>query len=101
VELAMSAPRQPEGRLLVTDHAMFRWLQRVGVVDFEPIRQALAIALDRPFKAVEKIGGGEFLILQGGLVFVVRDGVLITVLDDDGRHSHVHRLRPRSGPGDA
>lgn len=97
----MSAPRQPEGRLLVTDHAMFRWLQQAGVVDFEPIRQALAIALDRPFKAVEKIGGGEFLILQGGLVFVVRDGVLITVLPDDGRHTHARSFQRGDAPAGA
>ncbi|MCX7284381.1 MAG: hypothetical protein NTX28_10110 [Novosphingobium sp.] len=81
---------------------MMRWLERSGVVDIEAMRTALSAALDRAVAASAAIGGGECLILSNGLVYVVRDNVLITVVPDNGRGKHArnfthHANRPTNG----
>lgn len=82
--------------LQVSDHAVFRWLQRTGVVDVEQLRADLSRALDRSYQAAASIGGGELLILAGGLVYIVRDGTVITVVEEDGRHRHARYLADKS-----
>ncbi len=97
---AQPAPAAPSGRVRVSDHALFRWLERAGVVDVERLRMALTVALDRAYQAASKMNQEELLILSGGLVYVVRDGTVITVLSDDGRHNHgasLARLRSLAG----
>lgn len=84
----MSRPERT--RLAVTEHAAHRWLERSGVIDGEAVRAMLATALDRAFQAALALGSSEFQIVQGGLVYVVREGVLITVLEDRG---HAARSR--------
>lgn len=74
-------------RLAITDHALVRWLDRTGALDMEQLRELLAASLERAAEAAERIGGGEYLILADGLVFIVRAGVVITVVPDDGRHA--------------
>lgn len=81
-------------RITVSDHALFRWIDRAGVVDVEQLRASLAAALDRAYQASAAMGGGDFLILQGGLVYVVRAGVVVTVTEEDNRH---RRARSISG----
>ncbi len=83
--------------LTVSDHALVRWMERTGLVDIEPLRSALTASLRRAAVAAQLIGGGEFLILADGLVYVVRDGVVATVLQEDSRHTHVRALRARAG----
>jgi hypothetical protein len=58
------------------------------IVDVEQIRTMLSSALDRAFQAGAAMGGREFIILAEGMVFVVRDDVVTTVIDEDSRHSH-------------
>lgn len=70
-------------RIEVSNHALFRWLDRTGVVDVEALRTALSAALDRAAAAASAMGEGEYLILSNGLVYVVRNGVVVTVLDND------------------
>ena len=77
-------------KLRVSDHALVRWLQRSGALDFEPVRSQLAVSLERAFTAAEALGSSQFLILADGLVYVVRDGVVVTVLPDNGRHASAH-----------
>lgn len=95
----------PQPVLKVTDHALFRFLERAGVVDVEQLRQALSVALDRAWQAAGKLGQSEVLILAGGLVYLIRDGVVVTVMPDDKRHNagrSFHRLGQRNGAtGDA
>lgn len=77
-------------------------MDRAGVVDVERLRMALTVALDRAYQAAAKINQGELLILSEGLVYVVREGALVTVLVQDGRHNHgmdLARLR-RAAQGD-
>jgi len=71
----------------VTDHALVRWLQRSGAMDMEALRAMLAASLARATEAAEGLGGGHYLVLADGLVFVIDDGRCITVHDDDGRHA--------------
>lgn len=90
--------------LEISNHAMLRWLERSGVVDIAAMRTALSAALDRAVAASAAIGGGECLILSNGLVYVVRDNVLVTVVPDDGRHRHArnfthHGSRPDEAEG--
>lgn len=88
--------RQP---LKVSDHALFRFLERAGMVDVDQLRMALSVALDRAWQAAAQLGQSEVLILAGGLVYLVRDGTVVTVMPDDGRHNagrSFHRLG-RSG----
>ena len=81
----------------ITDHALVRWLERSGAIDIEALRTMLAGSLDRATRAADAIGGGQFLILADGLVYVVREGALRTVLVEDGRHGHVRMLVQRDG----
>ena len=77
----------------VTDHALVRWLERTGAMDVESIRSMLEASLERAAKAVAGLDQSVYLILADGMVFVVREGMVTTVLDDDGRHQHAHALR--------
>ncbi|WP_225205366.1 hypothetical protein [Novosphingobium huizhouense] len=88
----------------VSDHALFRWMERAGVVDVEKIRTALAQSLDRAWQAGAEMSGGELLVLSAGLVYVIRNGTLVTVLHEDGRHNHARnmaRTKPDRTAGDA
>lgn len=69
-------------RLQVSDHALLRFLQRGGGMDVEAVRETLAAALARAHAAATEAGGGRYLVVVDGLAFVVRDGVLVTVLED-------------------
>lgn len=65
--------------LRISDHALVRFLERAGGVDFEPFRLALAQGLARGLGAARAMGAGEVHIVMDGLVYVVRDGMLVTV----------------------
>ena len=80
------------GPLQISDNALMRWLERTGAIDVDQLKRILATALQRAYVAGASINAGEFLILSAGLVYVIRDGTLITVLEEDGRHKHVRYL---------
>ena len=84
------------GALTMTDHALVRWMERTGLVDVEPLRLALVASLERAALAARAMGGGEFLILADGLVYVIREETVITVFPEDGRLSRVRGLRGRA-----
>ena len=79
------------GGPIISDHALVRWLDRTGAMDVESLRAMLRASLARAADAAERIGGGRALILADGLVFVMSDGVIITVVEEDGRHARIHR----------
>ncbi len=64
------------------------------MVDIEALRSALSSALDRAAAASAAIGTEEFLILSNGLVYVIKDNVVVTVVPDDGRHNHARKFMP-------
>jgi len=79
----------------VTDHALVRWLERTGAMDVGQMRRLLSSSLARAADAAAQVGGGNYLVLADGMVFVIKDDTLITVLEDDGRHAHVYRHKDR------
>lgn len=63
--------------VLVTDHALVRYLHRTGRIDMEALRDS--------FQTPEVIAAAETLqackIPFDGVRLVVRDGVIVTVVD--------------------
>ena len=66
--------------LRVCDHGLLRFIECVGGLDVEDLRQRLAASLDRANGAAEQLGAKEVTIAVDGFYYVVRNGVLITVL---------------------
>ena len=73
----------------VSNHALFRWLERSGVIEVEALRASLSMALDRAYQAGAAMHQGEFLILAGGMVYVIRDGTVVTCSEDNGSHANL------------
>jgi len=85
----------------VSDHALYRWLQRTGLLEMEPLKNALAHSLERA-AAANQLESAHYLILADGLIYVVRNQVLVTVLPGDDPHAHVRAMRHQQiGAGDA
>lgn len=81
----MSGPR-------VSDHALLRFLERGGMADVESLRASLSASLARAHAAARQIGGGRYLVLAEGLTFVVRDGIVTTVLEQTNVAGRAHAL---------
>lgn len=81
--------------LKVSDHALVAFMTRTGLLDVESLRAALAASLERATSAAAQIGATNYVILADGLVYHVREGVLITCLPDDERRLDVAALRNR------
>lgn len=64
------------GKLLVTEHAILRYAQRVLNLDVEGIETAIRVAVEKP---VGVIGNGKFPITGTGTHAVVKDGKVVTV----------------------
>ena len=91
----MTNGRSKPGRkdpIKLSDHALFRWLERAGVLDVPQLRAGLSAALDRAYQAGASLEVDNFLIMSGGLVFIVRNGVLVTVTADNGPGSRANCL---------
>jgi|GEM_PF-3762362 len=94
------AENRKAAALHVSDHAVFRWLQRSGAVDVEQVRAMLANALDRAFQVGAAMEVEDFIVLSGGMVFLIRDAVVVTVHEEDSRHGHARLLaRKTQGQG--
>lgn len=87
--------------IAITDHALVRWLERTGAMDIVALKAALSASLDRAAEAADQFKSSNYLILADGLVYVVRDAVLVTVLPDDGGATHAHALLRRAPAEDA
>lgn len=66
--------------LRVCDHALLRFLERVGGLDVEGLRRHLAESLSRAAGAAEQLGAREMTIAADGTHYIVVKGVLVTVL---------------------
>lgn len=84
----------------ITDHALVRWLDRSGAMDMEQLRQLLAASLERACLAATRLDAGKFLVLADGMVFVVQDNTVITVIEDDGRPGTRARVLRQAGSRD-
>jgi hypothetical protein len=65
----------------ISDHALVRFLERAGALDVEGLRARLAASLGRACAAADTIDARDYLIQADGLLYVVRDGTVTTVLD--------------------
>ena len=67
--------------LRVSDHALVRFLTRAAGAEVEALRARLAASLTRAADAAGRLDAGEYKIVADGLEYVVRNGVVTTVLD--------------------
>lgn len=86
--------------ITISNRALVNWMERTGLVDLDPVREALAESVSASIAAAGVLGVSNFLILADGLVYQVRDGVLCGVMPEDGRHRHVHLLARRAEEDD-
>lgn len=66
---------------IVSDHALVRFLQRSGSGDVEKLRQEISASLENGCRAAYRIGLCEFAIVADGLIYQIRNGRVVTVLD--------------------
>lgn len=66
--------------LIITDHAMLRYLERVHGLDIEGMRTELQLRFGRAHLAMTGMGGGTYSIRHEGHQFVVRGDKVTTVL---------------------
>ena len=83
----------------ISDHALLRFLARGGGLDVDGVRSAMADALVRAADAAGQLGASQYAIITDGLVFVVRDGVVVTVMHDCAA-ARIGAVRRADEPGD-
>ncbi|PZU93104.1 MAG: hypothetical protein DI527_07600 [Chelatococcus sp.] len=69
--------------LKVSDHALVRFLDRSGAAEIEKLRNTLAHSLERARLGAERAGIADYVITADGLRYVVKNDVLVTVLESD------------------
>jgi len=79
----------------VSDHALLRFLERVGGMDVEGLREQLEASFERASSAAQTLGVTNYAITVDGHTYLVRGAVVATVLSAglDSR-SHYHSLDP-------
>lgn len=80
--------------LRVCDHALLRFIERVGGLDVEGLRRHLAESLDRAVGAADLLGQSEMTIAADGLHYVVVKGRLVTVLTPEMKPKRMKARRP-------
>jgi hypothetical protein len=73
----MKSPRP----VRVCDHALLRFIERVGGLDTEGLRAHLEDSLKRAVTVAGTIGASEIVVVADGLKYVVVKGIVVTVLD--------------------
>lgn len=68
--------------LHVSDHALLRYFERVGGVDVEAVRRALSERLSPAAEKAEEIKPGIFAIKFNGAHFIVKNRVIVSVLQN-------------------
>lgn len=81
----------------ITDHALLRFLERAGGLDVEELRASLAASLQRAHSAARSVSSSDYLIRADGLLYVVRESRVTTILDDKGDHHAARALDGRHG----
>ena len=71
--------------LRISDHALVRFLTRAAGAEVEALRARLSASLTRAANAAGRLDAGEYKIVADGLEYVVKDGVVTTVLDPKER----------------
>lgn len=66
--------------LLVTEHALLRYVERVLGVDLQEIEDAI---LTDSVREIIEFSGGDCRIKSGGMILVVKNRCVVSVLADD------------------
>jgi hypothetical protein len=69
--------------VVVSDHAVLRFLERVHGLDIEAVRAEIAWRAERGAAAAEVIGEMQYRIVWPGFTLVVRGERVVTVIPDD------------------
>jgi hypothetical protein len=75
--------RHRVGVFHVSDHALLRFMERAGDIDVDGLRAGLARSLTRAIAVGDKLNASDYRIVVDGLIYVVRDNVITTVLLED------------------
>ncbi len=65
----------------VCDHALLRFIERVGGLDTEALRASLEASLNRSVAAAASIDCQEIAVIADGNKYIIVKGVVVTVLD--------------------
>jgi len=84
----------------VSDRALLRFLDRAGDLDIEQLRARLEGSLARAVAAAESIGVTDYAITADGLSFMVRDGVVSTILPRVSPAGRFHALARKGAPAE-
>ena len=75
--------------MMITDHAVIRWLERNKLVDIEAIRRDIATTLEPAFSAAAKMGANEFTIRRERWKYIFKDGgTLVTCFREEKQQPH-------------
>jgi hypothetical protein len=77
----------------VCDHALLRFVERVGGLDVEGLRRHLEDSLKRAVTVADAIDSREVVVVADGLKYIVVRGTVVTVL---GPTQHPKRVKARS-----
>lgn len=78
--------------IAITDHALVRWLEWEGFVDVAQLRRIIGGSLQRAVNAAAEIHVDNYSIIADGLVYLVRDGTLVTIREETpGNRVWAHR----------
>ncbi|UGA45989.1 hypothetical protein HU230_0008105 [Bradyrhizobium quebecense] len=64
----------------VCDHALLRFIERVGGLDTEGLRGHIEGSLNRAVVAAGSIGSKELTVVADGLRYVIVNSIVVTVL---------------------
>ncbi|MDE1917644.1 MAG: hypothetical protein KGJ57_18305 [Sphingomonadales bacterium] len=84
----------------ISDHALVRFMERTGAADPAPLKNMIAASIDRAFQAAMALKLSDCLIIADGLVYVLRDGVVTTILKDEGIRARASQHFRREGRQD-
>lgn len=69
------------GPLQVSDHAVVRWIERVYGVDIDRLRARILSDIRKGAAAAEHLRAESFTVRVDGNKYVVKRGVIVTILD--------------------
>jgi hypothetical protein len=68
--------------ITISDHALVRYLEWEGFVDLSAVRAMLGAHLLRATNAAATIDAESYSIIADGLIYLVRNGTLVTITEE-------------------
>lgn len=79
--------------IVISDHALVRWLERNNIVNVAQLRDQLAASLSAACGAADRISVSEFAVRRDNWKYVVRDHTLVTVFPMKDRDARRRKVR--------